>query len=108
MATKITRDILESYLNCKLKGHLKLTGQQGSKCDYETLLTERRAEVRLAAIGTILARHAGEVIPRNIPLTIAALKQSASFLLNSTLEDDFFSLAFDGLKKVEGPSNLGD
>lgn len=27
MAAKITRDILESYLHCKYKGHLKLTGQ---------------------------------------------------------------------------------
>src|ERR1017187_4541289 len=95
MATKITRDILESYLNCKFKGHLKLTGQQGSKCDYENLLTERRAEVRLAAIDKILARHAVEEIPRNIPLTTSALKQGASFILDATLEDDLFSLAFD-------------
>src|SRR5436189_5910210 len=107
MATKITRDILESNLHCKLKGHFKLTGQQGIKCDYETLLTERRAEVRLAAIDKILARHAGEEITRNIPLTTAALKQGPSFILDPTLEDDFFSLAFDGLNKVEGPSKLG-
>ena len=40
MAAKITRDILESYLHCKYKGFLKLTGQQGTKSDYETLLTE--------------------------------------------------------------------
>jgi hypothetical protein len=46
MEAKITRDVLESYLNCKYKGHLKLTGQRGVKCDYETLLMERRAEVR--------------------------------------------------------------
>ena len=108
MATKITRDILESYLHCKFKGHLKITGQQGTKCDYETLLTERRAEVRLAAIDKILARHAGEEIPRNIPLTTSALKQGASYILDATLDDDLFSLAFDGLKKVEGPSKLGD
>jgi len=108
MATKITRDILESYLHCKFKGHLKATGQQGTKCDYETLLTERRAEVRLAAIEKILTRHVGEEIPRNIPLTTATLKQGASFLLDATLEDDLFSLTFDGLKKVEGASKLGE
>ena len=108
MAAKITRDILESYLHCKYKGHLKLTGQQGIKCDYETLLTETRAEVRLAAIDKILARHPGEEIPRNIPLTTSALKQGASFLLDATLEDDLVSLDFDGLKKVDGPSKLGD
>src|ERR1043165_8848899 len=108
MTTKITRDILESYLHCKFKGHLKLTGQQGIKCDYENLLAEQKAEVRLAAIDKILARHAREEIPRNIPLTISALKEGASFILDATLEDDVFSLAFDGLKKVEGPSKLGD
>ena len=40
MATKITRDIMESYLNCKYKAHLKLAGQQGTMSDYELLLTE--------------------------------------------------------------------
>ncbi len=33
MTTKITRDIIESYLNCKYKGHLKLTGECGPKSD---------------------------------------------------------------------------
>src|SRR5450759_2281488 len=98
MAPKITRDILESYLNCKFKGYLKLTGQQGTTHDYETLLTEMRVEVRLAAIAKILASHPGEEIPRNVPLTTAALKQGASFLLDATLEDDTHSLKFDGLK----------
>ncbi len=107
MATKITRDILESYLNCKYKGYLKLTGQQATKSDYETLLTEMRAGVRLAAIDKIIASHSDEEIPRNIPLTISALKQGASFLLDATLEDDLVSLDFDGLKKVDGPSKHG-
>ena len=108
MAAKITKDILESYLHCKYKGYLKLTGQQGTKCDYETLLTEMRAKVRLAAIDKILARHPGEEIPRNIPLTTTALKQGASFILDATLEDDLVLPHFDGLKKVDGPSKLGD
>ena len=108
MAAKITRDVLESYLNCKFKGHLKLTGQQGTKSDYETLLSEMRAKVKLAAIDKILARNPEEEIPRNIPLTTSVLKQGASFLLDATLEDDLFSLSFDGLKKVDGPSKVGD
>jgi predicted RecB family nuclease len=107
MTTKITRDVLESYLNCQYKGHLKLTGQQGTTSDYETMLHEMRAEVRLAAIDKIHACHSGEEIPRNIPLTLSALKQGASFLLDTTLEDDHVSLHFDGLKKVDGASALG-
>ena len=46
MATKITRDVLESYLHCKTKAHLKLAGQQGSVSDYEGLLVASRQEVR--------------------------------------------------------------
>jgi hypothetical protein len=34
MMLKITRDIIESYLNCKYKGQLKLAQQQGVKSDY--------------------------------------------------------------------------
>jgi hypothetical protein len=46
MATKITRKVLVSYLNCKTKAHLKLAGQQVSKSDYEALLASTRQEVR--------------------------------------------------------------
>jgi hypothetical protein len=38
MAAKITREVLESYLNCKYKGHLKLAGEQGAQPDYGALL----------------------------------------------------------------------
>ena len=108
MASKITKEVLEAYLHCKLKGHLKLAGQRGEKCDCENLLIEQRAEVRRAAIEKILARHAEEEITRNAPLTISALKEGAPYLLDATLEDDQFLLCFDGLKKVDGPSKLGD
>lgn len=108
MAAKITRDMLESYLHCKFKGYLKLTGQRGAKSDYQTLLTKMRAGVRHTAIDKILARHPEEEIPRNIPLTTSALKQGASYLFDATLEDELVLLSFDGLKKVDGPSKLGD
>lgn len=60
MTTKITSDVLEGYLHCKSKGYLKLTGQNGTKGDFETMLTELRSEVRLKAIDRILAHHAGD------------------------------------------------
>ena len=50
MATKITREVLEGYLNCKTKAHLKLAGQQGTMSDYEALLVATRQEVRQQAI----------------------------------------------------------
>ncbi len=46
MATRITTDALDSYVLCKYKGYLKLTGQQGTTSEYETLLTAIRSEVK--------------------------------------------------------------
>ena len=62
MATKITRDVLESYLKCKYKGHLKLRGQVGTKADYELLMTEKKGQVRLAVMEKILATHPSEAV----------------------------------------------
>lgn len=45
MTAKITREILEGYLNCRYKGHLKLAGEHGTRSDYEALLIEQRDEV---------------------------------------------------------------
>jgi hypothetical protein len=43
LGIKITGDIIESFLKCKLKGHLKLTGQSGTNSDYEVMATAARA-----------------------------------------------------------------
>ena len=108
MATKITRDVLESYLNCKTKAHLKLAGHRGSLSDYERLLVASKQEARQKALGEILAKHPEAEVARDILLTAAALRAGPSFVLDAALEDDLLSLRFDGLKKVDGPSKLGD
>jgi hypothetical protein len=69
MASKVTRSILEGYLQCKYKAHLKLQSHQGIGSMYEGLLGASRMEVRRTAFDKILARHAGEVVPRDIPLS---------------------------------------
>ena len=107
MATKITRDVLESYLNCKTKAHLKLAGHQGSMSDYQGLLVASRQEVRQKALGKILAKHPEAEVARDILLTAAALRAGPSFVLDAALEDDLLSLRFDGLKRVPGHSLLG-
>src|SRR5262245_9834820 len=106
MATKITREVLESYLNCKTKAHLKLVGQHGSPSEFERLLVANRQEVRQQAIGKILAKHPEAEIARDIPLTVAALRSGPSFVLDATLEDGLISLGFDGLKRVDGPLSV--
>src|SRR5262249_31407363 len=108
MATKITSDVLESYLHCKFKGYLKLAGQGGTKGDYEEMLSALRAEARLKAIDTIIARDPGNRVARNIPVTTAALQQGPQYILDGTLEGEVLALHFDGLKRMEGKSRLGD
>ena len=105
METKISRDIFESYLNCNYKAHLKLRRQQGAKSDYELLLAELRGEVRFGAIEQISTHQ--QDTARDLLLSLATLRRGASFLLDTTLEDDQVSLVFDGLKRVDGPSRLG-
>ena len=96
MATKITRDVLEAYLNCKTKAHLKLLDQQGSVSDYEALLISTRQAVRQQAIGKILARcHEGEVA-RDITLSDDELRAGPPYVLDAILEDDLVSFASTG------------
>jgi predicted RecB family nuclease len=108
MSAKITRDALEGFLHCKYKARLKLAGEQGSKCDYECLIDGSRQRLRRQATEMILARHGEGEVAAGVPLTEAGLRQGQPFLLNAVLEDGLFSLPFDGLKKVEGASKLGD
>jgi len=64
--------------------------------------------VRQQAIVKITVRHPEGVVARNIALTAVALKAGPLYVLDATLENDFESLSFDGLKRVDGPSRLGD
>jgi predicted RecB family nuclease len=108
MTPRITADVLEAFLHCRYKGHLKQAGQMGARSEYEALAAEQRAAVRRRAIEQITARHADGGVLSTVPLTAPTLKRGALFVLDATLEDDAFSLRFDGLKQVDGPSKLGD
>jgi predicted RecB family nuclease len=108
MATKITRDIIESYLNCKYKGHLKLAGQQGMRSDYETMATVARASSREQAVARLVARFGEGDAYRGMTVTAATLKQGAPSLADADLEDEDLSLRFDALKRADGASKLGN
>jgi predicted RecB family nuclease len=108
MATRITRDIIESYLSCKYKGHLKLAGESSIKSDYEAMTTAARQASREAAVANLVSRFGeGEACP-GVPVTAATLKKGAPMLADATLEDEAVSLRIDALKKADGASKLGD
>src|SRR5262249_22260736 len=108
MATKLTWDIIESYLNCKYKGHLKLTGASGSPSDYEAMTTAAKTSSREQALTRLAARLGEGAAGRGAAVTAALLKQGAPFLLDASLEDDGLSLRLDALKRMDGASKLGE
>jgi predicted RecB family nuclease len=108
MATKITRDIIESYLNCKYKGHLKLAGQSGTISDYEAMTTAASATSREQALARLVARFGQGHACQGTAVTAAVLKQGAPILLDASLEDEDLSLRLDALKQVDGASKVGD
>src|SRR5262249_42148783 len=79
--TKITREVLESYLSCKLKGHLKLAGQDGTPCDYEGLLLGMRGVVKAKAAVRLRAGHPGEHVASGVPIAPAVLGQGWQVIL---------------------------
>jgi predicted RecB family nuclease len=107
MAMKITRDILESYLQCKYKGHLKLAKEQGIKSDYELLLVESRNKVRLVAADKLTRNKKGDAV-QGLAITLGILKHGAPLLFDASIEDEELSVCFDALQKEAGPSLLGN
>jgi predicted RecB family nuclease len=103
----ISTDVLECYLNCQFKAHLKLRGENGVKSDYETMLLAARTELKRMAIEKLLASQPAARIPTEIPVALAALMEGHPLILSATLADNIFSLKYDGLKRVDGASKLG-
>jgi predicted RecB family nuclease len=109
MATKITRDTIEAYLNCKYKGHLKLTGESGTISDYEAMATAARASSREQVLSRLAARFDEGTADRGATICAALLQQGAPFLLDASLEGDGLSLRLDALKRMDGAaSRVGD
>jgi predicted RecB family nuclease len=108
MAITTTRDVLESYLKCKYKGHLKLAGQRGVPADYELLMRETRERVQQGATDLLLAQlKEGEVL-RGLSMTPALLSQGAPIILNATVEGQGLSVCFDAIMRIDGRSSLGN
>jgi predicted RecB family nuclease len=103
----ITRDILQSHLLCKVKGHLMIMGEGGSPCDYETLMTELRTSVAKGAAEKLAVRLGESEVARDITITTPVLKQGKPLILHAMAEAEGIRVEIDGLKRMEGPSKLG-
>jgi predicted RecB family nuclease len=108
MPAKITRDVIESYLHCRYKGHLTLAGTRAEPSAYQALRLRGRRDVRGRAIAAIHTDHAPGEVVCDLDLSLAVLKRGAAHLLDVRAEDESVSLSFDGLRRVPGRSLLGD
>lgn len=108
MVGKITRGILEGFLNCRYKAYLQLRDHAGSRTEYERMLIAAGEDLTQKVELGIRERCSADGIIRDACLSTATLREGAMFILNSHLEDDAISIRFDGLKKILGPSALGD
>jgi hypothetical protein len=74
MPPRITLDVFEALLNCKLKAHLRLTLQEGVKSDYEAMITDLRHEVRQRAIDKIRSNYNDDTIANALPVKRSTLR----------------------------------
>jgi hypothetical protein len=104
MARRLTREILEAHLHCRYKSHLNWAGARAELSDYEVMSAGLSADVRQQAIDWIVTRQPGTAVVREVLLTTTVLKAGPAFVLDAVMEDDSFSMRFDGLMRVPGPS----
>lgn len=105
---KITNEILEGYLNCKTKGHLKLAGERGTQSDYDAMTTAAGRASREAALTRLVARFGEGDAGRGVSATAATLKEGIPLLADATLEDDGMLIRLDALMRTDGASKLGE
>src|SRR5215510_5503426 len=108
MSSKITSNILDAQQHCRFKAHLRLCGEVGIKSDVETLLFDARQELRVKAIEKIIQRYSRDKVESGVTLSRVALRKGIPLILHAHLNDDRYAIQFDGLKKVDGASTIGE
>jgi predicted RecB family nuclease len=104
MADKINRRALESYFTCKFKAHLTLSGAPGVESDYLEMVRDQSLRLKSAIEQKLTGDQA---IPERAILTRHLLSTGAPLIINGLFEDDYFTLEFDGLTRMNGASEIG-
>jgi predicted RecB family nuclease len=109
MATtsRVTREVLDSYLRCKTKGFLTLAGTHGVESDYERWHIEVGERQRLRATANLLVRNQGCQVSESIVLLASRLREGVDdLILYGKFENDLISMNIDALVKTESPTTL--
>jgi predicted RecB family nuclease len=108
MATKITLDDFQNLMQCKLKAYLKVKREQGVESDYETMIKEIKHRVRLETMYKISDIYEADNIARGLVIKRDTLASGIGFVLDAELTNQHYAIHFDALRRVDGPSALGD
>jgi len=100
------RNVVEGYFKCKFKSHLYFIGEKGIRTDYEELIIETRAQLKLKTIHRLAQSNSESAFACDVTLTHKLLQQGAEYIFNGTASYSNLSLLFDGLKKVGSSSKI--
>ena len=106
--SKVTREVLDSYLRCKTKGFLTLTGRDGIKSDYERWRIEAEERQRRGATANLLLRYRGHQVADGVNLRASRLRAGVDdLILHGRFENALISMNIDALVKAEALATLG-
>jgi predicted RecB family nuclease len=108
MASMITDRVVDALQHCRLKAYLLLHGAEGIQTTYEKLLIEQRVSLRPKALEKIRQEYSETEVADDLKLSVANLRKGAALILNARLENDRYALLFDAIRKIDGPSKLGN
>src|SRR5207244_7717510 len=99
MACRIT-DVIDSLQHCRLKAFFKLSGEAGSRCGYESLLIEQRANAKRKAIEKIRREYSETEVATHVNLSVANLRKGYVLILSDRLEDDRHAVICAALRRA--------
>jgi predicted RecB family nuclease len=108
LLSKITKDVLAARQHCRLKAYFRLRGEEGTRSDFELLVLKAREEHRAKSIAKLRQQYTEGDLGVDIVLSRSLLRKGTTFIFGARLDDDQYAIRLDGVKRVDGPSNLGE
>jgi predicted RecB family nuclease len=105
---KITRDVLEGYMDCHYKAFLKLTSHEGVTPDNPILQMDRNSRPSLTSVGEIPLQRIKVQGTKSLKLTSSYLSKGQPLILDGIFETSAISLHIEGLQRTAGSSDIGD
>jgi predicted RecB family nuclease len=98
---QITREVLENYIQCKTKGFLTLTGEFGTKTDYEAWRLKAVTQQRVNTAANFISHYRGHTLREDVVLTATAIITGPDVILRAQFDNELISLPFDALVRGE-------